>query len=484
MNSQPSPPNLAPVTSAAAPSKPLLEPATPSKSPVATGPSTRLPAFLDPVGDPRELGLWGGSEVVALMDEFARQYRVEPDLALVSILAGAAHSLGGSIRWDLPWGPVHPPFNLLIATPEPDPVWTEVPLRFLRDGLAGELSNLFGPSPADLLNPPINPPRQPPPPRQPGRPGGDTPARSSSGPRPELAMARLIHDSVLRETLNGPMPIESGPLDGRVTLTTPRVGLLASLDRLGEAGRLHLEVSLLGGRELRDPGSRTHPAHGAYWWQLPTGQLGALFRRHGWLAGIPFLLMVARDTGFPGLDTEGRSLTAIGDLNRRLFRERIARYGRPMRLRLSGLDSEPVMRFLHDAQLAETQWPDPWPARWVAELGLRFSLILMRIRGQDNPGDTLVASGLELAKRMARLHHEHLAAHGAPLRNQGAETAELTDRQRLAYLKIVELGRVRRADLRKSFHQMPARERDEVVACLLARGLIRQEGEFLMQRAA
>ena len=38
--------------------------------------------------------------------------------------------------------------------------------------------------------------------------------------------------------------------------------------------------------------------------------------------------------------------------------------------------------------------------------------------------------------------------------------------------------------LRASFHQMSAAERDEIVSKLLAIGLIRQEGKFLMQNAA
>ena len=55
------------------------------------------------------------------------------------------------------------------------------------------------------------------------------------------------------------------------------------------------------------------------------------------------------------------------------------------------------------------------------------------------------------------------------------------DRERRVYLRICEAKRISKADLRQSFHKMSARERNEIVAKLLAMGLIRHEGKDLTQ---
>lgn len=462
--------------------KPPLHPATTTTT-SPHPPGGRLPSFLDPVGCTRELGIWTGHQLNLEVSEFARHFRVEPDLALVALLAGAAHCLGGSVQWRMPWGRIRPPFNVLLITPEPDPLWVQVPLRFLRDDLPEEMLQLIQlPQTHVRRNAPHpDPTRQPHPPTDQDKPS-QNPRQSASKqePTPMGAQTRQLIAPLYRESVAGPFP--PCLLDGQVTLATPRSGLVTALKRLTELERLHLEASLLGGRELMAPAPTQPAGHGSFLWHCPTHQVGDLFGHQGWLARIPFLMMQSHVPGFPHLEENGLIATHQRRC-RELFRTRF--WTQSVRtLELSRDDQEPVMRFLHDAQVSESRYPDPYAALWVAELGLKLTLILMRIRGHTEPGPVGIQNGLDLAKRWARIHYENLAAYRGVVQNRAAENAALTERERAVYLRIVEQGRIRKADLRKGFHRMAARERDELVAGLLTKGLIRQDGDYLRQRAA
>lgn len=74
-------------------------------------------------------------DALIMAKNFAKLYRLKLEAGVASLLVTAAHSLGDSLQVALPHTNLSPPFNLLTVTAEPDPIWTEVPLKFLKTGI-------------------------------------------------------------------------------------------------------------------------------------------------------------------------------------------------------------------------------------------------------------------------------------------------------------------------------------------------------------
>ena len=144
----------------------------------------------------------------------------------------------------------------------------------------------------------------------------------------------------------------------------------------------------------------------------------------------------------------------------------------------------PVIKFLDGVARRQARGDESASFQWVAYLGLNFALTLMRMEETTKLDVRLVENGLELAKFYARRRIELLSAFDLGKAADSAETADLNDRERLAFLKICESGGITRANLRPSFHQMSASDRDAIVARLLELGLIKAEGTLLKQNAA
>ena len=142
------------------------------------------------------------------------------------------------------------------------------------------------------------------------------------------------------------------------------------------------------------------------------------------------------------------------------------------------------MRFLNEAGKHQVASKDDLPLRWVADLGIKLSLSLMRLEEEQALNPRLVENGLELAKFFALQRMEILSATGWGHGAENAETADLSTEERRAYLKICESDGMTKADLRRSSHGMSAGERDRIVAKLLSLRLIRQDGKLLRQNAA
>ncbi|MCB1085726.1 MAG: hypothetical protein KDM63_01665 [Verrucomicrobiae bacterium] len=408
--------------------------------------------------------------------DFARQFRLQPEEALAALLLTASHSLGESLQIELPHIDVAPPFNLLAITQETHPVWTGVPLRFLGSGIEKRVEQQL------LLRR----------------------AEEQTGKKDDVfhkavlteqwlktvheaagqQMLRRIADTVVSDQLQ--VPFASPPIDRAVSLTTPRRGLLRALSELSPLKLVALEDSLLGVRHFRHDGlPQNPPGRPSFFWQIPEAEAEPLFRQHGQLLRhIPFVLLHCREPGFPCLDADAPAVKEFHRLSEILFRERHARSWAPQVHRLDAKVGKVVMRFVEDASRHRSKTGEPKTFQWVADLGLKFALVLMRLENAAKPDLRLVESGLELAKFYARRRHELLSAFDLGRSADSAETADLDDRERRAFLKICESGGITKADLRKSFHKMTSSDRDAIVAKLFELRLIRAEGGLLKRIAA
>lgn len=415
-------------------------------------------------------------DTLTLAQDFARQFRLQQEEAVASLLLTASHSLGESIQIELPHLDITPPFSLLAITPEAEPVWTGVPLRFLTRGIAKRVEQ-------QLLIQRAS--------EQAGRKNESVvravlpeqwlrKAQEAAG----LRVLREIADTVVYDQVRP--PFARPPIDRAVSLTTPSRGLLKTLAELSPLERLCLEDSLMGAQALQ-PGRPVSAALGrpTFFWQVPESEASTLFRQHGgWLRGVPFVMVRCKETGFPCLDAEAPVVRQFGRLSEILFGERHARSGCPRSLRLDAKIGKPVMNFIDAVARRQAGGRDQTSFQWVADLGLKFTLTLMRMEEAKNLDVRLVENGLELAKFYARRRIDLLSAFPRGQFADSAETADLDDRERRAFLKICESGGITRADLRKSFHKLSSLDRDAIVARLIELRLIKVEGRLLKRNAA
>lgn len=415
-------------------------------------------------------------DFLTLALDFSRQFRLQLEEAVATLLLTAAHSLGESLQIELPHGDITPPFNLLAVTPEANPVWTGVPLRFLSGGIekrveqqlrlrhlqeeAGKKDEAFVKAvlPEQWLQK----------------------AHEAAG----LHVLRQIADTLVCDQVNP--PFGRSPIDRAVSLTTPRRGLLKALAELSPLERVCLEDSLLGVQCLRQTcPTPVPPGRPSFFWQVPEAEARSFFRQHGhWLKHVPFVMVRCKETGFPNLDADAPVVRQFGRLSEILFGERHAAAGNPRVLRLEATIGKPVMKFIDEMARFQTQAGEAASLQWVGDLALKFALILMRLEKAPQLDVRLVENGLELAKFFAQRRIEVLSAFDQGNTAASAETADLDERERRAYLKICESGGITRAHLRESFHKLSASDRDLIVARLLKLGLIRAEGRLLRQNAA
>ncbi len=415
-------------------------------------------------------------DTLTLAQDFARQFRLELEEAVATLLLTASHSLGESLQIELPHVDITPPFNLLAITPEVAPLWTGVPLRFLGSGIEKRVEQQLLLQRAQELA---------------GK--GDEAVIRNVLPEQwlrkvheaaGLRMLRQIADTLVCDQVSP--PFGRPPIDRAVSLTTPRRGLLKTLAELSPLERVSLEDSLLGVQSLRlnRPMSGL-PGRPSFFWQVPEAEARTLFRQHGrWLQRVPFVMVHCTQTGFPCLDAEAPVVRQFGRLSEILFGERHARSGSPRCLNLDAKIGIPVMKFVDDVARREAGGGDLGSLRWVADVGLMFTLTLMRLEEAEKLDLRLVENGLELAKFYARRRIELVSAFDLDHDADSAETADLDDRERRAFLKICEAGSITRADLRKSFHKLSSSDRDAIVARLFELRLIKADGRLLKRNAA
>lgn len=416
-------------------------------------------------------------DALELTTEFSHQFRVTQEESMLSLVTTVAHALGESMQVSLPHGSLSAPFSWLAITSEHDPVWTSSLLRYLHTGLkerAEYQSRIIGE-------------------RSRREAGTDRKAEETIDPARKverlseaagLQILRQIANTVTRDNPTPPFPCS--PIDRVVSLVTPPGGLLKHLSKLSPLGLLELEESLMGmGSRSVHSGDLGSSSLLSFIWQIPSADIAAFSRQHDiWLRNIPFVVTLGRQPSFPCIETNAPVLQQLDRLSKALFHERHTLHGNPRKQVIDAKAGKPVMRFLDDVGKWQAATRDLLPLRWVADLGLRISLSLMRLEEEQKLDARLVENGLELAKHLARRKIEIFSASGWTQTTENAETADLNAEERRAYLRICETNGLSTADLRRSRHGLTADERDRIVAKLLSRGLIRKDGRLLRRNAA
>ena len=394
--------------------------------------------------------------------KFAKDFAIEFEVALVAVLAGLAHAMGGLVRTSTTFASIDPPFSLLIVTPEADPVWPEVPVRFLTHEFDASMHQCLE---AYLIQKKME-----------GCKKGQDPSDTSLKNAAELA-DRLYVDGMVERITTGSVlfPFPRSLIDNHVLLTTPAVGLRKALRQLEALQKFHLENALSTGTRLVAPDGVRSSGVPAFYWQVSKKDLASLLKENPWLTGVPFVIL---ETAKPGLAHLNTPLPCVVDLHRRCQRlvgERHAARGVGRCITTDDKTFHPYRDFLEEAQASgsEDLYDRFLSPRMITELGLKFTSVLTVLEKKRQPDTLEIQLGLELAKRLAVRRHRVLsAAIPADEAKTAPNLSGLTSRERALFLRVVERDGLTRTELGRSFNRMGKEERDGILANLVFRNLI------------
>jgi hypothetical protein len=420
-----------------------------------------IPDFLKP-GDGFEADkLYPGLRCLELAKLCSAEFGIPLSISIPAILTVAAHALGECVQLDLGYTRLSAPFNLMVVTPESKPLWIDALLRpFGLDLEQNMTRRLVEQSEGQ---------------KKPTESRKET-GRDSTETQVEMLAAQIgiLHRTVDRITCSGlRTPFIPPAIDRVVTLTTPKAGLHRTMATLTSEERRELQSALWErGSQTGSFNAPDRPARPSFFWQLPASTAPVFFRKNLWLKRFPFLLLECPGSDIPEL-AQTRFVKQFAPLCDRLFLKRFTTTGKP---ELAGPDAralKPITDFLREAQAWEAAADRPFEVRWIAELGARLALIMMEIDADQSLSKaTYIMYGLELAKNLARTHLINLSAR-LPLEvPDDADNADMTDLERSLYLRICKKGRADGVELRRSFHQLTAENRDRALAKLTQHGLI------------
>lgn len=434
-----------------------------------------IPAYLRLDEDFGHLGSFRQTRVWSMATGLAEGFAIEIEVALVAILSGIAHTMGGMIRTSTTFASVDPPFSLLVVTPEPDPIWPEVPVRFL--------THEFGVAMRQSLETYLT---------QKGMEAsttGENPSDTSLKNAAELAERVWVDGMVERIATNSVrFPFPRSLIDSRVLLSTPAVGLRRAFRHLEPIQKHQLEMALSTNSRIIAPDGEKSSGVPAFYWQTARAALTPLLTENPWLVSVPFVVVETTKPGLANLDT---SLPCVAELHRRchsLFGKRQAAGGRSRSIHTSAKIFLPYRAFLEEAQAYTTggaHLASLLPPRRVAELGLKLTSVLTVLEGKQQPGELEARLGLELAKRLSIRRQQILnASMPADVVRAAPDLDGLNSRERAVYLKIVERGGLGKSELSRSFHRMRKQERDRILASLMSRNLVEIREDVVVGRAA
>lgn len=408
------------------------------------------------------LAVFGLTRVGAIFDEFRKAFGIEREAAALATLAGLANSMGGQVRTSTTFGSIEPPFSLLLVTPEKEPVWTEVPLRFLTHEFDATLRQNLE---AYLIQKKME-----------GRKKDEDHSDTSLKGAAELANRLYVDGMIERITTSSlQFPFPRAPIDNHVLVSTPPVGILRALRQLEPSKKFQLENALSTGARLVAPDGVRSSGSPNFYWQVCQKDLSALIEQNPWLIGIPFAAVETRKPGKALLDPGSAVAADLLHLCRDLAVRRHTAMGNSRRFVTDEKTFRPYRIFLEAAQAEnECACETILPPRRIAELGIRFTTLLTALEGKRQPETLEVMLGLELAKRTAVRRHRILqgALAGQVKENPRPHLEGLSARERAVFLRVVERDGLSKTELGRSFNRMRKGERDEILAKLAARNLV------------
>jgi hypothetical protein len=393
---------------------------------------------------------------------FSKDFAIELEVALVAVLAAFAHAMGGLVRTSTTFASIEPPFSLLIVTPETDPIWPEVPVRFLTHEFNAAMHRSLE---AYLIQK-----------RKERCKKGQAPSDTSLKDAAELANLLYVDGMVERITTSSVhFPFPRSLLDNHVLLSTPAVGLRKALRQLEPLQKFHLENALSTGTRLVAPDGVRSSGVPAFYWQLSKNDLAPFLKENPWLACVPFVIL---ETAMPGMAHLDSSLPCVVELHNRcekLIGERHDARGVGRRITTDDKTFHPYRQFIEAAQAAGSEDCQACflAPRTIAELGMKFTSVLTVLEKKRQPDTLEVQLGLELAKRLAVRRHRILSAALPP---EDAKTSPnlsgLTSRERAVFLRVVERDGLTKTELGRTFNRMSKEERDGILVNLATRNLV------------
>ena len=195
------------------------------------------------------------------------------------------------------------------------------------------------------------------------------------------------------------------------------------------------------------------------------------------MIGVPFALLKTRKVGKAKMNPLSYPALDLLHRGRELAAKRLATMGNSRQLRTNGKVFQPYQEFLEQTQKDQHlgRCETILPPRRIAELGLKFTSILTVLEGKRQPDLLEVMLGLELAKRTALKRHRVLQealAHSAD-RDAQPHLEGLSSRERAVFLRVLERNGLTKTELARSFNRMRKDERDEILANLCSRRLLK-----------
>lgn len=423
-------------------------------------------------GHPRVFKL---TKIWKTLDDFTKAFGIELETTILATLAGLAHAMGGLVRTSTTFGSIEPPFSLLLVTPEANPVWTEVPVRFL--------THEFNASMRQSLEMYMSQKRME------GCKKGEDPSDTSLKDAAELAKRLYVGGMVERVTTSSlQFPFPRAPIDNHVLVTTPPTGITRALRQLQPLQKFQLEDALSTGARLVAPDGVRSSGVPSFYWQVCKRDLPTLIEENPWLIGVPFALLETSKSGNAVVDPYSPPVLDLLYRCKDLATMRHAAMGNSRQFRTDGKDFRAYQKFLERAQAEEGRWEYDTilPPLRIAELGLKFTSILTVLEGKRQPDLLEVMLGLELAKRTALKRHRVLQealAHSAVEPVQ-PHLEGLSSRERAVFLRVVERNGLTKTELTRSFNRMRKDERDEILANLCSRRLLKFENGKLFAAVA
>lgn len=416
-----------------------------------------------------------------LVDAFAGEFHIDYELALATLLAGAAHALGGAVRIDTTLGSVEPPFSLLVVTPERDPVWARIPVRFLIDEF-GPAMRAFART-AEIAE----------------KSNAGTGTRDGTGgkdakPDQGEVARKMYADRVSERITTGSLvpPYPRLPFDHHVLLVNPPNGLVRAFRQLEVGDRFRLESALSSDRPLPVAAGAPPAAVPSFYWTIPRHDASKLLGENPWLAGLPFLMLESDAPGGVTLDPNRGCVGAIFRQHFDLFVQRHNAMGAGRCYSAGARCFDPVREFLGQAQAWEAgaDRKSKISARAVAQLALRLTLLFTVLDGKTEPDHIAADCGLTVARQLFGRHCRTLATYAPapalakPTPAPTPDMSGLDNRERAVFLRICERPGITGPELSRSFTWLRKDERDRILVELVGRNLVRLEKGGLWQGLA
>ena len=430
-----------------------------------------LPLWLEPSDQMNDLAFLRALTVNRLAESFSQLCGIDHALATASLFAGFGHCLGGAMRIDTAAGAVEPPFSLLIVTPERDPVWPGIPVRFLADRFLPTMSLL---NQAAGIREHLHP--------EDAAPRDGAPPKAQIEQALEAAKQLYTHqlaERVVSVSVRPPYP--RPPFDHHVLLVNPPNGLLRRFRQMTAEHKIQLEHALTSPRPLSLPKNGVSSGVPSFFWTLSRTEFTKFRKENPWFPGLPALILEAESAGNPLLDPSGPVIAEIMRRSMDLFLRRHNAMGTCREISARDALFHPVRVFLARAQKMDVDESAAAPItpRQVAMMALRFCLLFTALEGKEEPDTLTVEAGLSLAKHLAARHCRTLSNHtpaSAYSQVSAPDITNLGSLERIVYLRICERPGLTPTQLSRSFKRLNRPEREQTLIALVTRGLVRFDG--------